>query len=128
MCTLHPAYNVWPSAPSASLRAASPRGAGIAPCAAVKRRRSSHADGDEQPDSRDEGGLQGVSRREVMLNSVSLAALGLGAPATGTSMSGRTVVNSLLGAYGLPQLPADKGFKLYDEFEEASGTASHVCS
>lgn len=29
----------------------------------------------------------------------------------------RTVVNSILGAYGLPQLKATKGFKYFDDFE-----------
>lgn len=53
------------------------------------------------------------TRREFILQSVNFAILG---DLVGTG-DARTIVNSILGAYGLPQMKASKGFKLYDEFE-----------
>lgn len=53
-----------------------------------------------------------------MFNSTMLAALG--AEPVSNFADGRTVVNSLLGAYGLPQLPATPGFKQFEDFEEVN--------
>ncbi|PRW57552.1 hydrolase [Chlorella sorokiniana] len=36
----------------------------------------------------------------------------------GGSQDGRTIINSVLGAYGLPQLKPTKGFRVYDDPEE----------
>lgn len=55
-----------------------------------------------------------TTRREIILGAVNLAVLGDAA----AQIDGRTVVNSLLGAYGLPAIiPAAKGFTLYDDFD-----------
>lgn len=58
------------------------------------------------------------ARREVLLHSfASWAVLGnILAPEFWQSegTDGRTIVNSVLGAYGLPQMRAAKGYKLYD--------------
>ncbi|PSC74590.1 psbP chloroplastic isoform X1 [Micractinium conductrix] len=59
-------------------------------------------------------------RRELLLRSVALPQLLLLAEVFvgdgGTD--GRTIVNSILGAYGLPQFKAKKGFRTYDELED----------
>eukprot|EP00884_Botryococcus_braunii_P019799 jgi/Botrbrau1/6502/Bobra.0034s0075.1 len=51
-----------------------------------------------------------VSRRNIVFNSVNLAILGAAINADGT-----TIVNSILGAYGLPQLKAARGYRIYDD-------------
>ena len=81
--------------------------------AAVKR----HAQG-ESEGSDGSSELANRSRREMIMTSISLAALG--AEPASNFANGRNVVNSLLSAYGLPQLPASKGFVVFDDFDEVS--------
>ena len=59
----------------------------------------------------------GLSRREFMMRSVAFAALGAQADSL-NSADGRTVINSILGAYGLPKITAAKGFREFDDFDE----------
>ena len=59
----------------------------------------------------------GLSRREFMMRSVAFAALGAQADSS-NSADGRTVINSILGAYGLPKITAAKGFREFDDFDE----------
>ncbi|KAK9816416.1 hypothetical protein WJX72_000023 [[Myrmecia] bisecta] len=77
-------------------------------CAAVstKRRRKGDA---EEPDKE-----AGPSRREIILQSVNFAVLG--ELISGTD-DATTIVNSMLGAYGLPQLKGSKEFKLFNDLD-----------
>lgn len=59
----------------------------------------------------------GLSRREFMMRSVAFAALGAQADSL-TTTDGRTVINSILGAYGLPKITGAKGFREFDDFDE----------
>jgi hypothetical protein len=81
--------------------------------AAVKKRRSSHYPSD---DDEGEQTQQHVTRR-VIMQSVLLAALGTQADSLNTADS-KTVINSILGAYGLPTIAATKGYRQYDDFDE----------
>jgi PsbP len=56
-----------------------------------------------------------LSRRDIIYNSVQYAVLG---DLLTESTDGRTIVNALLGAYGLPQLSHTPGFRLYDDFDQ----------
>ncbi|CAL8468118.1 g7657 [Coccomyxa elongata] len=56
-----------------------------------------------------------LGRRQHLLLSVNLGVLG--SQLSGTD-DPTTVLNSVLGAYGLPQLPGSGGFKLYDDFDQ----------
>lgn len=84
-------------------------------CAAVKRRGRSHYPSDDDEDA--ELTNHGVTRRDFLMQSVLFAALGAQADSLNTA-DGRTVVNSILGAYGLPKIAATKGFRQYDDFDE----------
>lgn len=69
--------------------------------------------------SRREGAppVTSTSRRGVLLRGV-VSPLVLGGLASNFGgADGTTVVNSILGAYGLPQLEASKGFRYYDSLE-----------
>jgi len=83
--------------------------------AAIKRRGRGQypSDDDENAKFTDHG----VTRRDFMMQSVLFAALGSQADSLNTADS-RTVVNSILGAYGLPKIDATKGFRQYDDFDE----------
>jgi hypothetical protein len=83
--------------------------------AAVKRRGRSQYPSDDDGDHAEVN--HGVSRRDFMMQSVLLAALGTQADSLNTT-DGRTVINSILGAYGLPKIAAAKGFRQYDDFDE----------
>jgi PsbP len=80
--------------------------------AVVKRRGSSQYPSDD--DESNEVTQHGVTRRDFMMQSVLLAALGSQADSLNTA-DGRTVVNSILGAYGLPQIAGSKGFRQYND-------------
>ena len=66
------------------------------------------------------------SRRNVLLTSVTLPQLALGIGDASNSLpeafdaDPRTIVNSILGAYGLPKIRNAEGFKQFDDFEEVS--------
>lgn len=83
----------------------------------MKRRR-----GNGDPDD-DEGEMDSAlsTRRDIIMHSVALAVLGPEALDT----DGRTIVNSILGAYGLPKISVTKGFKSYDDFDEARTREPH---
>lgn len=68
----------------------------------------------EVADQRQQQEVQPPRRRELLLSSVQLAVLG----AMPGSEDGRTILNSVLGAYGLPQLKATPGFRVFDDPEE----------
>lgn len=66
----------------------------------------------------------GSSTRRGTLLRASLAPLApLLAPAVVGSSDTTTIVNSVLGAYGLPTLKASAGFRVYDEFSDGEGVS-----
>lgn len=66
----------------------------------------------------------GSSTRRGTLLRASLAPLApLLAPAVIGSSDTTTIVNSVLGAYGLPTLKASAGFRVYDEFSDGEGVS-----
>lgn len=109
-----PAFSLF-RAPLPSAGAPPHRRGDLCTARAVTRRRQGGA---EDPDpSDDDGTLANLSRRDFMMRSVLFAALGTQADSLNTA-DGRTVINSILGAYGLPQLAGvAKGFKQFDDFD-----------
>jgi len=81
---------------------------------ALTRRRAQQPADDDDDHIPDE--LSRIGRREFMMQSVVGAALG----AEFLDADGRTVLNSILGAYGLPKVTSAKGFRTFDDFEEVS--------
>ena len=60
-----------------------------------------------------------VRRREaISMLSIGAAFGGAGLESESLENDARTVLNSILGAYGLPKMSATKGFKAYDDVEE----------
>jgi hypothetical protein len=125
-----------PSAPPAAYRVfrgappppPPPRRRGPA-AAAAARTRGRAAEGPNEPepgkDAADDVAPAAATRRDFVLRSVAMAVLGAegAARAAGPSrapgpMDARTVVNSILGAYGLPGVGAAAGLRTYGEAED----------
>jgi hypothetical protein len=85
----------------------------------TKRARGNADDGDDGSNDGDDFYLtqsgSGVGRRDFIMRSVVLGAA-LGAEALDND--GRTVFNSVLGAYGLPKLPGSADFKSFEDVDE----------
>lgn len=90
----------------------------IATSAVTKRRgSSSNPDDDDLNNIEPSIDADQITRRNLLFGSIIMAGVGINAYAS-QAADFTTVVNSILGAYGLPQLKATKGYMLYDDLDQ----------